>query len=177
MKITLTVRSVLPHPFNDQSVSIHVESLLVGEFRDVSALCPASSLPTSPAVAIDPLFMSPKAAAPRTPSPRKKAASPSKLRISPTHMLRETFESVCVSPEKKKSKVVGSDDESRCSSTFTIEERMAPWSPQKPYALLLLWNSSMSRRSSMAASGNSPHPRTRLTVKERVKKLKRLNKT
>lgn len=110
-----------------------------GNYRQVPPLLP-SSMPTSPARAVPMETTSPipEPADPAT-TDRSKAdaiaakstgnlAADTRGRDSPTRALRQTFESICVSPEKRKRSV---DDSPGGSRLFSAEERMAPWSPTK----------------------------------------------
>jgi hypothetical protein len=98
-----------------------------GMYRTTAEIPLASSMPNSPM---------PNRVQQRNSSPIPDPADMDVSGDSPTKLL-ETFENVCVSPEKKRPKVDGrlarspSISSVASSHQYTLEEKMAPWSPTK----------------------------------------------
>ena len=108
---------------------------------------PSSSLPGSPYGRANLLPMETVAETGSSPLRRSDRTSPDKL-------LQAAFESVCVSPEKKRLRTDLEEVSAASPRSFTREEKMAPWSPtKKPHHGRSPFNSPQRPVAGMAASG------------------------
>lgn len=100
------------------------------EYRQPQPLIAPSSLPGSPQYAAAMMQQQQQQSSSNGPTPNKAGTQ---MRIqttagqtSPTRALQASFETVCVSPDKKRPRVLSGG-----SDTSSLDVRMAPWSPTK----------------------------------------------
>lgn len=80
-------------------------------------------------------------------------------KASPTRALQASFENVCVSPDKKRPRVLDGS-----TNDMSMEMRMAPWSPTKHRS------THDSMMTALSASSSSRQGSRRATIQERLKR-------